>query len=96
MNLDSIHGEGLNMPNPPLRFSGITPEKFESLLQKAKDAGFNLAGNSGTAEKFGVEISWSYSPEHQMLTLQCMRTPFFVKADDVDAKLQLLVREALG
>lgn len=84
------------MPNPPQAFSGITPEKFAALLQKAKDAGFDLAGNSGTAQKFGVEISWSYSPEHQMLTLQCLRTPFFVNADDVDAKLQSLVREALG
>jgi hypothetical protein len=88
--------EGLNVPNPPLTFAGISPEKFEALLQKARDAGFNLAGNSGTAEKFGVEISWSYSPEQSTLTLQCLRTPFFVKADEVDAKLQSMVREALG
>jgi hypothetical protein len=84
------------MANPPQTFAGITPEKFEALLQKAKNAGFNLAGNSGTAEKFGVEVSWSYVPEHSMLTLQCLRTPLFVNADNVDAKLQSLVHEALG
>jgi hypothetical protein len=88
--------EGRNVPNPPLTFSGISPENFEVLLQRAKDAGFDLAGNSGTAEKFGVEISWSYAPESSTLTLQCLSTPFFVKPDEVDAKLESLVREALG
>ena len=39
----------------PQVFSGITPENYATLIQKAQSAGLNLSGNSGTATKFGVE-----------------------------------------
>jgi hypothetical protein len=82
--------------NPPQVFSGITPDQFSKLIEKAKVAGIDLAGNSGTASKFGVEISWNYIPEAQDLTLHCLHTPFFVKPADVNAKIQALVKESLA
>jgi hypothetical protein len=42
-----------------------------------------------------VEISWDYSPDTQELTLQTLKTPFFMKAADVDAKVKSLVHESL-
>jgi hypothetical protein len=80
----------------PQVFSGISPEQYAKLTAKAQAAGVGLSGNSGTATKFGVEMSWNYSPESQELTLQCLRSPFFVKPEDVYAKLQALVKESLG
>ncbi len=80
----------------PQIFSGITPEQFAALSQKAQAAGIPLSGNTGTASKFGVEVSWNYAPAEQQLTLQCLRTPFFVTASEVNAKLQSLVRETLA
>jgi hypothetical protein len=77
-------------------FSGISPAQFATLQVKAQAAGIDLGGNSGTASKFGVEVSWNYSPESQALTLQCLSTPFFVKPEEVNAKIQALVKESLG
>ena len=77
-------------------FSGISPAQFATLQVKAKAAGIDLGSNSGTASKFGVEVSWNYSPESQQLTLQCLSTPFFVKPEEVNAKIQALVKESLG
>lgn len=80
----------------PHVFHGITPEKYARLVEKARNAGIEMQGNSGSATKFGVEVAWNYSPETQDLTLQCLRTPFFLTAADVDAKIRSLVSEAMA
>jgi hypothetical protein len=80
----------------PQVFSGITPDHYAQLTQKARDAGIELAGNSGTASKFGVEVAYTYTPESQQLTLHCLKTPFFVSLADVEAKLQALVEQSLA
>jgi hypothetical protein len=80
----------------PQVFSGITPENYATLIQKAQSAGLNLTGNSGKASKSGVEIAWNYSSEAQQLTIQCLGTPFFVKPEEVNAKIQALVKETLA
>ena len=80
--------------NPPRTFSGITPDQYAQLIVKAKAAGLELSGNSGTASKFGVEVQWNYSPESQQLTVQCLRTPMFVSASSVYGKLQSLVEQS--
>lgn len=87
----------LIMPqNPPLVFCNITPEQYAALIAKARASGVDLIGNSGTASRYGVEIAWNYAPESQQLTLQCLKTPFFVKASDVHAKLESLVIQSLA
>jgi hypothetical protein len=82
--------------NAPQVFSGISPEQYAKLTAKAQAAGIGLSGTSGTATKYGVEVSWNYSPEAQQLTLQCLHTPFFVKPEEVYAKIQALVKESLA
>jgi hypothetical protein len=80
----------------PQVFSGITPEQYASLIQKARAAGIELSGNSGTASKFDVEVAWNYSPEAQKLTIRCLHTPFLVRPAEVQAKLRKLVQESVG
>jgi hypothetical protein len=80
----------------PQVFAGITPEQYAVLTAKAKAAGIDLSGNNGTASKFGVEVTWSYAPDKQELTLQCLKAPFFVSGEDVDAKFRALVKETLA
>jgi hypothetical protein len=77
-------------------FSGITAEQYASLQQKAEANGISLSGNSGTAAKFGVEVAWNYVPATLELTFQCLRTPFFVKPEEVTAKIEALVKETLA
>jgi hypothetical protein len=80
-------------PCAALVFPRITPEQFTKLAAKARASGFELNGNSGSASKFGVEIVWNYNPESQKLTFQCIDTPFFVKPQDVYAKIQAIVSD---
>jgi hypothetical protein len=80
----------------PHVFKGVTPDKYARLVEKARGAGIDLNGNSGTASKFGIEIAWNYSPEAQELTLQCLKAPFFMSAADVDKRMQALVQESLA
>lgn len=82
--------------NPPLVFSNFAPEQYAVLISKAEASGISIAGNSGTASKYGVEVAWSYSPDARQLTLQCLRTPFFIGAAEVHAKLQSLVDQSIS
>jgi hypothetical protein len=80
----------------PQVFSGITPAQFAKLTEKAKSAGVAINGNKGRASKMGLEVEWNYSEERQELVLTCLKKPFFVSADDVNAKLHALVSETLA
>lgn len=80
----------------PQVFHGIAPEQYARLVEKARAAGIDLDGPSGTANKFGVEVSWSYVAATRELTLQTLKTPFFVNAADVDSKIQSLVKQSLA
>ena len=82
--------------NAPQIFSGITPAHYALLTEKARAAGIELAGNSGTANKFGVEVAYNYAPDIQQLTLHCLKTPFFVSPADVEARLRSLVEHSLA
>jgi hypothetical protein len=82
--------------SPPQVFKGITPEQYARLTEKAGESGIALSGPSGTASKFGVEVTWNYSQDTRELTLQCLKTPFFVKAAEVDAKIATLVQQSLA
>lgn len=79
----------------PQVFSGISPAKYATLLEQANSAGIPMSGNSGCASKMGVEVEWNYSPEKQELVLTCLRTPFFVTAQDVNTRLHELVSQVL-
>lgn len=80
----------------PQVFKGVTPDRYGRLVEKARGAGIDLSGNRGTAGKFGVEIAWNYVPAIEELTLQCVKTPFFMSAADVDARIKKLVEESLA
>lgn len=75
-------------------FSSITPERYAKLMERARDSGIEIKGNSGTASEFGVEVAWNYVPETQQLTLHCLKTPFFISAAQINAKIQALVKES--
>jgi hypothetical protein len=79
-----------------LVFPSVTPAQFAQLVQQAQASGINLSGNSGSASKFGVEVSWNYSPDTQQLTLECLHTPFFVSRVDVESRLRSLVQQSLA
>jgi hypothetical protein len=77
----------------PQTFEGVTPERYKTLAERARRAGIPLSGNSGSAAMFGIEVCWNYLPETQALTIQCLRTPFFMNQGEVDAKIRNLVEQ---
>lgn len=77
--------------NAPQTFQGITNKQYAELVAQANAAGLAIEGNSGTKSKFGVEVTWNYAPENCELTIQCLRAPFFLSADEVDTKIRSLV-----
>ena len=83
-------------PNAPLVFNGVSPEQFAQLTAKAAASGMAIAGNSGSASRLGVEVAWNYAPDTQQLTLQCLKTPFFVSAADIESRLRSLVEQTLS
>ena len=80
----------------PQVFNGVTPEQYARLVEKAKSAGIDINGNTGSASKYGVQIAWNYAPTTQELTLQCLKTPFFMTANDVNSKIHTLVSQSLS
>ncbi len=76
-------------------FSGVTPAQFAMLIEQANAAGFEISGNTGRANKMGVEVEWNYSETAQQLELTCLHTPFFVTPDQVNARLRNLVAKVL-
>ncbi len=84
----------MSIPAPQL-FSNISPAQFATLQEKAAAAGIPISGNSGSASKMGVEVVWNYAPESQQLSLQCLKTPFFISVSDVNQKIHDLVTQTL-
>jgi hypothetical protein len=80
----------------PQIFQNITPEQYASLIQKAGASGIGITGNSGTAAQFGVEVTWDYVPEACLLTIQCLKTPFFLSPATIDAQIRTIVEETAG
>jgi hypothetical protein len=44
----------------------------------------------------GVEVQWNYSPESGLLSIECLRTPFFLKPGEVNGKIEALVQETVA
>jgi hypothetical protein len=80
----------------PITFQNITPGQYDLLVAKANAAGIALTGHSGTASRLGVEVTWNYSPDSHLLTVQCLRAPFFLKPQEVNEKIEALVQETVA
>jgi hypothetical protein len=77
-------------------FQSITSDQFATLMEKANAAGIAISSNRGTASKMGIEVGWNYDPECLQLIIQCTHVPFFVSCNDVNLKIQGLVRDSLS
>jgi len=77
-------------------FQSISPAQFTQLAEKGQAAGLAICGHCGTAEKSGVVITWSYDPAAQQLTIQSTHVPFYVSCNDVNQRIQQLVKDCLA
>ena len=74
----------------PAKTYTVTPEEFAAIEKRAASgSGINIQGNSGTASKLGVTITWNY--DGTTLTIDCTSHPFFVGAEEIQADIDKLV-----
>ena len=74
-------------------FSGISAGQFACLLKKVSDSGVSVSGNSGSASKDGITISWEFDPVSSTLQIQCTSAPFFVSCGMINSKIHDFVDE---
>lgn len=72
-------------------FSNITLDRFNCLVTKAKAAGINISGYSGSVSQDGITIAWTFEPTANTLSIQCTSAPFFVPCGTVNSKIHDLV-----
>ena len=71
--------------------SGWNQAQIDALDAKAL-SGLDISGTlQGQASAKGVTISWSYDPNANTLTLQCLQKPWYVAASIIESKLDDLV-----
>jgi hypothetical protein len=76
---------------PEISFSGITPEKYQSLLATAKAQGLDLASETGSTTYQGLDFTWSYDAAGESLNIQCTGKPIFVPCGMIESRIRALI-----
>jgi hypothetical protein len=71
----------------PFRFSGITPQAFQSISQELASKGFALSGPQGTVNgPFGIVLEYEWSEQTGELVVQVDKS-FFVTCNQIKEQL---------
>lgn len=88
------------MSQPAQVWKNVTPAQYEALAAEARAKGIPIVGNSGQAQKVGIAVMWSYVPNEITpdgeLTIQVMKTPFFISEKTVAKDIAALVEQVLA
>ena len=76
---------------PEITASGITPEKYQTLLATAKAQGLDLSGATGSTTFQGLDFTWSYDAAQESLTIQCTGKPIFVPCSMIETRIRALL-----
>ena len=80
---------------PAQLFDNVTQPQFDCLSQKAKAAGIDIVGNTGTACKDGITMEWAFDPAAATLSIQCTSSPIFPPCSVINSKIHSLVESCL-
>jgi hypothetical protein len=83
--------EGFAMSCPAITLTGITTEKYQTLLAKAAAQGLELAGPSGSTGFQGMQFTWNYDAASDALTIQCIEKPIFVPCGMIESRIRGLM-----
>lgn len=76
---------------PEIVATGITPEKYQTLLATAKAQGLDLTGATGSTSYQGLDFTWTYDAAGQSLTIQCTGKPIFVPCSMIESRIRALL-----
>jgi hypothetical protein len=76
---------------PEINATGITPEKYQTLLATAKAQGLDLTGATGSTSYQGLAFTWTYDEAGATLTIQCTGKPIFVPCSMIESRIRALL-----
>jgi hypothetical protein len=74
-----------------MMFEGLSPERYETLVQTVKAQGLELTGVAGSTTFQGMDFTWSYVQESCTLTIQCTSKLFFVPCSMIEERIRAVV-----
>jgi len=78
------------MSCPAIELTGITAEKYQSLLATAKAQGLDLTGETGSTTFQSMDFAWTYDSAAQSLAIQCTNKPIFVPCSMIESRIRAL------
>ena len=80
------------MPHcPEIVTTGITREKYITLVATAKAEGLDLSGETGSTTHQGMSFTWRYEADAEALTIQCTEKPIFVPCGMIESRIRALL-----
>ncbi len=76
---------------PQILATGVTPEKYQTLLATAKAQGLDLTGVIGATTYQGLDFTWTYDAAAETLTIQCTAKPIFVPCSMIESRIRALL-----
>ena len=76
---------------PEIVATGVTPEKYQTLLATAKAQGLDLSGETGSTSYQGLDFTWTYDAAGESLTIQCTGKPIFVPCSMIESRIRALI-----
>ena len=77
-------------------FEGVTPDKWDLLVSKAKALGVEIDSDSGSYSRDGFTGQWDYDRATNELSIQCTDKPFFIACGLVNSKVHEYLDPLLG
>ena len=81
---------------PAFTLTGVTPEVWRCLTEKAQGAAIPITGDSGTARSQGVTVAYRRDPEANTVTIDVLEMPILTDCATVQAVLREVVRSCSG
>ena len=76
---------------PEILATGITLEKYQTLIATAKAQGLDLTGATGSTSYQGLDFTWTYDSAGETLTIQCTGKPIFVPCSMIESRIRALL-----
>jgi hypothetical protein len=80
----------------PFTLTGVTPEVWRCLTEKAEGAAIPITSDSGTARSQGVTVDYDRDPEANTVTVTVTDMPVWTDCATVQAVLREVVRSCSG
>ena len=80
------------MSCPAITVPSVDQALYDKLLAQATAAGVKFDGTKASID--GIELEWKYDAAAQVLTVTCLKKPFYMSCGEIQSKVAELIHEA--